>query len=200
METRTRAGRLNRKSPVTRRIRQVIGAVVLTGLLSGNVGAEPPSVVAPVTGFRPVATYEAPRRADTAKVDPTSIPGPLATPEPSHRPRPEVHQIAQAKPVKVPPGGGSSRTGGHRIVGVATWFCEPGVSVCTRGFPASGAYAAAGPELRAALGHWRGRYVFVNGVRVQLTDWCACSGDHVIDVYHSTWLRIPHPNHAVVTW
>jgi hypothetical protein len=88
----------------------------------------------------------------------------------------------------------------HRVIGVATWYCESGVSVCTRGFPASGAYGAAGPALRAALGNWRGRTVYVNGVPVKLIDWCACSGAHVVDVYHSTWLRIPHPNSVTITW
>jgi hypothetical protein len=84
---------------------------------------------------------------------------------------------------------------------MATYYCWPaGGSICTRGYPASGAYGAAGPELRAALGHWRGRTVYVNGVSVTLIDWCACGGNHVIDVYHSTWVRIPNQSHATITW
>jgi hypothetical protein len=35
---------------------------------------------------------------------------------------------------------------------------------------------------------------------VILIDWCACGGDHVIDVYHDTWVTIPHPSKAVITW
>jgi hypothetical protein len=87
------------------------------------------------------------------------------------------------------------------IEGVATYYCWPaGHSRCTHGYPADGAYAAAGPELRAALGpHYKGKHVFVNGVEVTLIDWCACGGNHVIDVYHSTWVKIPHPNHVTVT-
>jgi hypothetical protein len=81
----------------------------------------------------------------------------------------------------------------HRLRGVATWYCRPGVSRCTRGYPYYGAYGAAGPALRAALGggnRWRGRTVYVNGVAVKLIDWCACGGSHTIDIYYSTWIKI----------
>lgn len=89
----------------------------------------------------------------------------------------------------------------HGVEGAATWYCWPSYpSRCTHGFPSGGAYAAAGPKLRAALGNWRGRSVWVNGVRLTLADWCACGGDHVIDVYHFTWLKIPHPDHVIITW
>ena len=180
----------------------MIGAVALAGLLSGNVGAEPPSVVAPVTGWQAVAIVDGPRPVETAKVDPTSIPGPLASPESTHRPRPEVHQIAQVKPVKVkmPPGGGSSLTGGHRIVGVASWYCRAGVSICMKGHPDGPGidrYAAAGPALRAAICgvqsclSWRGRTVFVNGQRVVLVDWCQCHWrthiEKAIDLYYDVF-------------
>jgi hypothetical protein len=178
----------------------MVGAVVLAGLFTANVGAEVPTVIAPVTGFRPVATYEAPQPVETIEVAPTAIPGPWRSPEASATPRPTPRPPAPKTQKPPPAKAGTSTSSGHRIIGVATWFCEPGVSVCTRGFPASGAYAAAGPELRAALGSWRGKTVYVNGIPIKLIDWCACGGDHVIDVYHSTWLRIPHPNHAVVTW
>ncbi len=70
--------------------------------------------------------------------------------------------------------------------GTATWYCLPGRSPCTAGYPATGAYAAAGPALRAALGDWRGRTVTVTAggrsVEVTLVDWCRCpSAD--IDLY-----------------
>lgn len=83
---------------------------------------------------------------------------------------------------------------------MATWYCEPGVSVCTNGFRWDGAYGAAGPELRAALGDWRGRTVYVNGVPVKLIDWCACGGGHVIDVYHATWVTIPNQSSVTIRW
>ena len=79
--------------------------------------------------------------------------------------------------------------------GSATWYCNPGISRCTKGFPAGGAYAAAGPALRAALGSsWRGHRVGVCNasrcVTVRLIDWCACGGDHVIDLYHSAFVSL----------
>lgn len=85
---------------------------------------------------------------------------------------------------------------------MATWYCDPSwPSPCTAGYNWRGAYAAAGPVLRAALGpHYKGRHVWVNGVEVTIVDFCACGGDHVIDVYHKAWLTIPDPEHAVVRW
>lgn len=75
------------------------------------------------------------------------------------------------------------------IAGIASWFCIPGRSACTSGYPASCACAAAGPLIRAALGDWRGREVTVwradhrASVVVRLVDWCACPGGRVLDLY-----------------
>lgn len=88
------------------------------------------------------------------------------------------------------------RAGNGELVGTATWYCLAGVSGCMAIHP-GGLYAAAGPALRAALGGgdrcspgpgcWRDRNVTVwNGkasVTVTLSDWCACGGGHVIDLY-----------------
>lgn len=56
--------------------------------------------------------------------------------------------------------------------GYATWYATPGLT------------AAAGPELRGALGDWRGQWVTVESgrrsVTVQITDWCACGERHGI--------------------
>jgi hypothetical protein len=79
----------------------------------------------------------------------------------------------------------------HRVLGRATWFCRPGYSSCTSGYP-GGLYAAAGSELR--IGRWRGRHVNVcSGSRcvvVQLIDWCACGGSRVIDLYSDAFRQI----------
>lgn len=79
----------------------------------------------------------------------------------------------------------------HRVVGRASWFCRPGVSSCTSGYP-GGLYAAAGSEIR--IGNWRGRLVNVcSGGRcviVRLIDWCACGGPRVIDLYSDAFKRI----------
>jgi hypothetical protein len=58
-----------------------------------------------------------------------------------------------------------------RVSGLTTWY------------PAGGPVAAAGPALRAALGHdWRGQHVRVCSggrcVTVELIDWCACGPRH----------------------
>jgi hypothetical protein len=37
-------------------------------------------------------------------------------------------------------------------------------------------------------------------VAVTLIDWCACGGNHVIDVYHSTWVLIPDREWVTVRW
>ena len=78
--------------------------------------------------------------------------------------------------------------------GVASWFCEPGRSPCTRGYPSEGMYAAAGPGLR--VGNWRGsfvtfctvtRYPVIPSCReVQLVDFCRCP-NRLVDLYASVW-------------
>jgi rare lipoprotein A (peptidoglycan hydrolase) len=94
---------------------------------------------------------------------------------------------------------------GHRVKGVATWYCLPGVSTCTSGYR-GGLYAAAGSELR--IGNWRGRIVKVCGngncVVVKLIDWCACGGSRIIDLYHDAFSRLASPSSGglgvTVTW
>ena len=56
------------------------------------------------------------------------------------------------------------------------------------------AYAAAGPRLRAAIGSsWRGTIVYVNGLRVQLIDWCQCyqgePNEKLLDLYYDVYAR-----------
>ena len=94
-------------------------------------------------------------------------------------------------PALTPPDTGS-------VTGTATWYCRPGISRCTAGYP-FGMYGAAGPEVRAMLGpDWRGRFVIVTdrtGIArvVQLIDWCLCGGDHVIDLYWDVFEGIHNP-------
>lgn len=87
-----------------------------------------------------------------------------------------------------------------RLEGPASWFCLPGRSACTRGFAAGGAYAAAGPPIRAALGAgWRGRVVLVAGIRVKLIDWCACGGGRLLDLYGSVFRQLAPLSAGVIT-
>jgi len=85
------------------------------------------------------------------------------------------------------------------VSGKASWYCGAG-SRCTRGYPASGLYAAAGPALR--VGDWRGRIVTVRSgtrtVRVRLIDFCACGGGRVIDLYRSAFSRLASPSRGVI--
>jgi hypothetical protein len=86
----------------------------------------------------------------------------------------------------------------HAISGRASYYCRAGVSVCTVNHPDGGgfdAYAAAGPALRAAIGpDWRGRIVYVDGIRVKLIDWCQCYGgktgvEKLLDLYYDVYAR-----------
>lgn len=90
---------------------------------------------------------------------------------------------------------------GSRVIGLSSWYCRPGRSICTRGYPASGPYAAAGPALR--VGAWRGRWVTVTAagttIRVRLVDWCACSGGKVIDLYASQFAKLAPLSRGVVS-
>jgi rare lipoprotein A (peptidoglycan hydrolase) len=109
----------------------------------------------------------------------------------SFAPRPTPEQRATAKvAVKVKPGWRVRLTGKHAS-GAATWYCMTGVSACHNAY-AGGMYAAAGPELR--VGAWRGRIVQACGagrcVNVKLIDWCACGGNHIIDLYSDAFRRL----------
>lgn len=94
-------------------------------------------------------------------------------------------------------------TTSRQLTGLASWYCRAGVSIChyqypdTQGFDA---YAAAGPGLRKAMCGsaksecWRGRAVLVNGVRVELRDWCQCyrgeAHEKIIDLYYDVFARV----------
>jgi len=181
----------------------VVGLILASALalfVSTSGTSRSPSIATPVpaSSFRGIYygdLVEPTRTAETYAYDYMVTPTPTASPEPTPKPtvKPKTKVRAVVKPTI------RSRS---KVVGVATWYCWPSYpSVCTRGFPSGGAYGAAGPELRSALGpNWRGKTVYVNGVRVKLIDFCACGGNHVIDVYHATWVKIPHPSSVTIRW
>lgn len=138
----------------------------------------------------------------------------LVAPESAERARPALpgpkpvvvnRPVATAKPkigsssgsIGSSSGSTSSTSTTHSISGTASWYCDAGVSPCTVDHPdTSGfdAYAAAGPRLRAAIGSsWRGKVVYVDGIRVKLIDWCQCyqgeSNEKLLDLYHDVYLR-----------
>lgn len=100
------------------------------------------------------------------------------------------------------------------IEGTATWYCRAGISRCHFRYPDTlrhDLYAAAGPDLRAAIGpDWRGKTVRTCSVKdpnvcvaVRLIDWCACGGDHVIDLYWDAFAFLADRasvNPATVSW
>lgn len=123
--------------------------------------------------------------------DPVDAVADFAAPELSLEPRPDP-ELTQAvgvivKPTPTP----KPKAASHRVSGVSSWYCLPGVSDCHYAY-SGGFYAAAGPALR--VGSWRGRTVHVCSggrcVNVKLIDWCQCYGSRVIDLYSDAFRRL----------
>lgn len=206
----------NKKRPYRLAVTLAVGALV--GLI-GTVEADQPTVSTPIpaTEFRALVLADlrtGPRSTAAARDRSTPPPSPalivLDQPWPEAQPPQPSRAPLRIPPPKLrseplhPPKSHAPHRGSidGAVHGVATWYCWPAYpSRCTVGYPSNGAYAAAGPELRRAFhGHYKGKVVYVNGVRVTLIDFCACGGNHVIDVYHSTWVTIPHQSNATITW
>ncbi|HET7829206.1 MAG TPA: hypothetical protein VFL03_06590 [Candidatus Limnocylindrales bacterium] len=193
-------------------------AVALVALVAfaTTATATPPSKPAPLGSLDPVAIPLDGLVADVASVAPssdratvaldTALADPGAAPAATKTPRrqPAVKAGVFVKPTPKPKPKRYSTAGTrHALKGRASWYCNKDgsraqISACHYKYPdTSGynAYAAAGPKLRAALGsHWRGKIVYVNGVRVKLVDWCQCYGgqsgvEKLIDLYYDVYLR-----------
>jgi len=144
------------------------------------------------SGFQKRAKPLVPSGYPSPAVESTKPPQPTRSPRPSSKPR------ARTTP--------RPSSTGHSASGVPTYYCRAGVSRCTRGYPdragVADYYAAAGPSLR--VGKWRGRIVTVhaNGrtLRVRLVDFCACGGNHFLDLYWDAFKALGRPSHAKVTW
>lgn len=189
-------------------------AAALTGIvvLAATATAMPPTPTTRVTGpFTPI-TIPIDARPDPAatRTDPPFdallAPVPATLGEPGAAPVPTLAPRRQPAPTaravrKQPPVPKTT----HVLRGAASWYCNQDgsraqLSVCHNRYPDTGgfnAYAAAGPKLRAALGggdRWRGRIVYVDGVRVKLVDWCQCLGgssgrEKLIDLYYDVFRR-----------
>jgi hypothetical protein len=167
-----------------------------------------------VTGFEPGRPSSIPEAAFHRVSIPSVAPGATGEPErsadnrvfldpvfaspPAERAQPS---LAPPNPVVVPVPPKLT----HSLRGAASWYCRAGVSICTSGYPDGGgfqAYAAAGPDLRAALGDWRGRVVYVDGIRVKLIDWCQCyegeSNEKLLDLYYDVFSRTGSP--VTIRW
>ena len=158
-----------------------------------------------MTGYEPAPSSSIPDSAFHTVTVPSQAPGASEAPEPTPDSRvfldpvfasapPERAQPSLAPPKPVVVSVVPKTT--HALPGTASWYCRAGVSPCTSGYPDGGgfqAYAAAGPKLRAALGDWRGRIVYVDGIRVKLIDWCQCyegqSNEKLLDLYYDVFAR-----------
>jgi hypothetical protein len=195
-------------------------AVALLALVAfaTTATATPPSRQAPLGSLDPVAipldalaadvpsvptSFDPPTVAlDTALADPGAAPA--ATKAPRRQPAVQAGVFVKPTPKPKPKARVYSTAGtGHVLKGRASWYCNNDgsrgpISACHYQYPdTSGynAYAAAGPKLRAALGsHWRGKIVYVDGLRVKLVDWCQCYGgqsgvEKIIDLYYDVYRR-----------
>jgi hypothetical protein len=130
---------------------------------------------------------------------------PLVATAPPERAQPDV-EPADPVVVNVPPPPPPAPKFTHTLRGYASYYCRAGSSPCTVNYPDTGgiqAYAAAGPDLRAALGSgWRGSIVYVDGIRVKLIDWCQCysgeSNEKLLDLYYDVFKRTGSP--VVIRW
>lgn len=186
--------------------RAVAEALLLVGILLYGAafvaGHQPPPLVTADDDFR---SFDLPEPSPTPIAGLYDYAVPLR-PAPTASPSPEPTRSARHR--KATPTAGRQRASGSgtrhisrpkvihgALKGTATWYCKAGRSRCpTRHPDRSGIldfYAAAGPSLRHALNHnfgsWRGRRVLVCAklrcLEVRLVDWCACGGDHVIDLF-----------------
>lgn len=146
-----------------------------------------PVRVSPVAA---VEVYDVPVQREASP--PHRAPQPVAVRSVPRKATPKA-STHKARPARVR----TARASGPQVRGVATYYCWPGghpPSPCMAAHPNGGMYAAAGPALRAAMCGsstsecWRGKTVSVTGPKgtqtVTLSDWCACSGGHLIDLYH----------------
>lgn len=159
-----------------------VAAIMIASMLTAcSVEGKEAPVWEPIPGEHftevPVTAVE----AQPFFADRRDLPETVAAPSPAPRqskppkPAPTPRPISRAE---------KPRPSNHSVSGLATWYCVPGRSRCTKGYP-PGLYAAAGSELR--VGDWRGRKVQVCAgskcITVRLIDWCACKGNRIIDLY-----------------
>jgi rare lipoprotein A (peptidoglycan hydrolase) len=172
------------------KITKVLMAFILVFIITNVAVATSPTTIRPVAQeyFHPVLV----------------TPGPSLILEPYRRALPvrskESTPVAKIK--EKPKTSGQSIPRHGILRGRATWYCVPGVSACHKRYN-GGLYAAAGSELREALGsRWRGQKVLVcrqnKCVSVRLIDWCACGGPRVIDLYGDAFKRLAPLSSGVI--
>lgn len=170
-----------------------VAALILGyAIASGHpVSATSPSASEPVITWRPVQT-EVPRA-----VLPPSAEGVYeqpATTGPSAAPAAPTTEPTPVPGARTP--SPSSRAG--RVTVRLTWYCEPGRSRCTSGWPASCLCVAVSPDLAWLRG--RTFTLGANGrqVTVRAVD-CNCQARTAIDAYASVWRALGLPLSRGVT-
>jgi len=164
-------------------LKKFIAAGLLSLLLVSQVASVGPSTIQPIASelFSPVVI---PSIVDAF---PTYAPAPRPVPN-VPKPTPKIKEKPQ--PTKTPV------ILNHTLYGVASWYCLPGVSVCTYTHPSGGYYAA----IRRDLLELRGKRVLVcvqgtdRCVRVTLID-CNCGVNaNLIDLYYDAFNAISDPS------
>ncbi len=202
MRTGAPRSRLRVVAPLVIAISFTLAANAASGFEPGRPASIPDSAFQPVTVAAPSAlAVPTPGRSPdlTAILEPVT---PATARERAQPPVPAPRPIVVAAPTPRPTKAYaptpliSAAKGAHSISGYASYYCRAGSSPCTYTHPDGpgfDAYAAAGPKLRAALGSWRGRIVTVDGIRVQLIDWCQCyqgqSNEKLLDLYYDVYSR-----------
>lgn len=193
-------------TPTTSLKRLAAGVSIMALLVSPLIttaGEVAPVVQVPRKAFMPVPAFSP---------EPTPVPvivDTLGRPERSRQPVvvPTPRLVVVASPTPFVRAAGGS----HSVSGKASWYClSSWPSICTKGYPESGPYAAAGPALREAICGdrdskcYKGKWVSVNGLRVRLIDYCQChwntSIEKVIDLYHGVWSDLGSPKTVTIRW
>ena len=160
-------------------------AIFAAGFIVGQASASRPAQQTVPGSLRPVTT-------DAPASVPSRTPAALAgTPQRSDHPAPHRPDSLPGHGTQAPKATGMRaapskppRTA-STLRGTATWYAY------RRG------EAAAGPALRAALGPgWRGSVVYVEGLRVRLTDWMRA--DRLIDLDSRTFAALAELSRGVL--
>lgn len=175
-------------------------ALILAVLVSASTTAIPPTPTPPVTA--PFRSIDIPT-PDPVILDFVGEPSRSFSTRPS-APDPKAKVIIEQPPTRIL---------GRTVVGLASWYCRAGRSVCHSAYPDTSRtdlYAAAGPGLRAAIcgiqscTSWRGMTVRVNGVPVKLVDWCQCywkqPHEKLIDLYWDAWIETNAQGGVTISW
>jgi len=167
-------------------MRRIISATLLVLLLSQLTSGHTTAPIQPTaqsefTLLTPAPTVDTTQIIDTFRQDTERKPHISV-----QLPEPKVIVKETPKPKAPEP---RKRPVAHRLAGVASWYCLPGTSACTRGH-SGGLYAA----IRRDLLFLRGRTITVssggNSIYVKVID-CNCGPNaNIIDLYSDAFRKL----------